>query len=160
MNRPGRALIALALCGVALVAAPLFAQQTPPPAQPTKFISPIRGEAEILVMPPVTKVVKGSEVVTTIQVKNASTEPIAGLKVEEFWWDRSGNPTAGGDTKRASKPLMPGEVLTFTLQDVKDASMYRNTYQFSHQYGKIRTKPVKSFAGATTEKKPPTTKKK
>ncbi len=170
MNRPNRALIALALCCAVFVAAPLFAQTPPaqtqptqtPPAQQTKFISPVRGDVEILVKPPITKVVKGSEVVTTIEVKNVSSGPIAGLKVEEFWFDKSHNPTAGGDTQRLKKPLMPGEVGTFTLNDAKDPSMYQNTYQFSHMYGKVKTKQVKNFEGAATteEKKPATTKTK
>ncbi len=163
MNRLNRAVIAIAVCCAVLVAVPLLAQtppaQTQPAAQPSKFISPIRGEAEIQVAPTKT-VVKGNQVVTTIEVKNTAGAPIAGLKVDEYWWDKSGNPAAGGATQRLKKPLMPLEVATFTLEDVKDASMFRNTYQFSHAYGKIRTKQVKSLGtGAPAEEKKPATTK-
>ncbi len=150
MNRLNRAAMALAVCGGLFAATPLFAQATAPAqkdqaATQTKLISPVRGEAEIQVLPTVTKVLKGNTVVTTITIKNVANGPIAGLKVEEFWWDKNSNPAAGGDVARAKKPIMPGEVYTFTLQDEKDANMYRNTYTFSHANGKIRTKPVKKF---------------
>jgi hypothetical protein len=147
MNRLNRAAVALAVCGGLFVATPLLAQTQAPQkdqAAPSKFISPLRGEAEIQVLPTKT-VVKGNMVVTTIEIKNVSSAPIAGLKVEEFWWDKSGNPTAGGDTQRAKKPIMPGETYTFTLQTEKDASMNRNQYQFSHAYGKVKVKNVKKF---------------
>jgi hypothetical protein len=158
MNRLNRAIAALAVCGGLLVATPVLAQKktTPPPAQPAaaapqaqanapaKFVPVLRGVAEIQVLPTVTKV-KGNEVVTTITVKNISQQAIAGLKVEEFWWDKAGAPAAGGDTKRVAKPLNPGETYTFTLQDVKDQNMFRNTYQFSHANGTVKTKQVKKF---------------
>ncbi|MGE5357668.1 MAG: hypothetical protein ACM3NQ_01535 [Bacteroidales bacterium] len=150
MNRLNRAVLALAVCGGLFAATPLFAQAAAAPAQKdqaataTKFISPIRGDAEIQVLPTKT-VVKGNMVITTIEIKNISNAPIAGLKVEEFWFDKSGNPAAGGDTQRAKKPIMPQEIYTFTLQTEKDPGMNRNTYQFSHSYGKVRTKQVKKF---------------
>jgi hypothetical protein len=110
------------------------------------YVPPIRGEAEIGVLPPVTKVdFKAAMVITTIKVKNLSTTgSIAGLKVEEFWYDKSGNPVTGS-RDRLKKPLMPGEIATFTLQTPRDPRMARNSYVFSHVNGKIKTKPMKSF---------------
>jgi hypothetical protein len=149
MNRLNRAAVALAVCGGLFAASPLFAQAAAPAQKdqataPSKFISPLKGDATIQVLTPKT-VVKGNQVTTTIEVKNVSTGPIAGLKVTEFWRDKSGNPTAGGDQQRAKKPIMPGEVYIFTLQDEKDATMYTNQYQFAHTYGKVIVKNVKRF---------------
>lgn len=141
MTRHNRALIALALCAAVLVAAPLFAQGTQPAAK-SKFIIPLRGDADLQFTQKVD--IKGNLVITTIAVKNMSTQPIAGLKVEEFWYDKAGGST-GGDIKRLMKPLMPGEIGTLTLQDEKSATMFNSRFQFSHTYGKCKAKLVKKF---------------
>ena len=52
-------------------------------APATKLISPVRGEAELGYLKPVTKR-EGNMIVTTIKVKNLAAGPIAGLKVDEF----------------------------------------------------------------------------
>ncbi len=111
-----------------------------------KFIPPIRGEAEIGVLTPQTKVDQKTDmVITTIKVKNLSgTGSIAGLKVEEYWYDKNNNPVTGS-RERLAKPLMPGEVTTLTLQTPKDPRMHRNQYVFSHANGKIKTKTMKEF---------------
>jgi hypothetical protein len=111
-----------------------------------KFVPPIRGEAEIGVLAPVTRVdQKTNMVITTIKVKNLSgTGSIAGLKVEEYWWDKASNPVTGSKT-RLPKPLLPGEIATLTLETPKDPKMHRNQYVFTHANGKIKTKPMKTF---------------
>jgi hypothetical protein len=110
----------------------------------TKSFSPARGDAEIGVLAPVTKVEKDM-VITTIKVKNLMpNSSIAGLKVEEFWWDKTDNPVTGSKA-RVTKPLLPGEVATLTLQTPKDPKMFRNSYQFTHANGKVKTKPMKAF---------------
>ena len=83
-----RVLATFAAFGVLL--APVAAQ-TPAPAAPKKLISPQRGEANIEITKPDTKVT-GSEVTTVIMVKNVSPAPIAGFKVEENWYDKGGTP--------------------------------------------------------------------
>ena len=150
MNRFIRALVALSVCGGLFVAGPLYAQagasQTPPQKPTTlgKFIPPIRGTADLEVSPSKT-VVKGKEVVTTVEVRNPNPAPIAGLKCDEMWWAKDRTMVPGGDSKRLGKPLQPGERYTFTLTTTKDAKMDRNTYQFSHAWGQIRIKPVRKF---------------
>ena len=42
-------------------------------------------------------------------------KPIAGLRVEEHWYDKSGNPVAG-TTYRHPRPLFPEEVITVVLK--------------------------------------------
>jgi hypothetical protein len=111
-----------------------------------KAATPIRGDAEIGYLKPVTSVDhKAGLVRTTIKVKNLSTTgSIAGLKVEEFWFDKAGNPVTGS-LARLQKPLQPLEVAELKLETPRDPKMDRNSYTFSHANGKIRTKAMKAF---------------
>ena len=115
-------------------------------AAQAKFVPPVRGEVEIGVLAPVTKVDdKTKMVITTIKVKNLSgTGSIAGLKVEEYWYDKANNPVTGSKA-RLAKPLLPGEVGTLVLETPKDPKMHRNQYVFTHANGKIKAKSVKTF---------------
>jgi hypothetical protein len=134
-------LVKLVLTVVAVVgigAASLLAQ--------AKVATPIRGEAEVGYLKPVTAVDhKAGLVRTTIKVKNLSlTGSIAGLKVEEFWYDKAGNPVTGSRV-RLQKPLQPGETAELKLETPRDPKMDRNSYTFSHANGKVRTKLMKQF---------------
>ena len=138
---------------VLLMAGAAVAEQAKPapaaPAQPAaagpaRFGPPIRGVAELGILPPVTKRV-GKEVVTVIKIKNLSTAgSIAGLKVDEFWYDKKGDPVSG-DTFRYRKPLLPGEVIEVTLRTPVDPKMDRNQYNFTHANGDIKTKRMQKF---------------
>ena len=110
---------------------------------PTTNVRPVKGTAVINVLKPVVKV-QGSEVVTTIQVKNMSYGSIAGLRVDEYWYDKGGN-VVTGDSKRWMKPVMPQEVVTIELRTPKNPKMDRNSYQFSHANGKVQVDTVKTF---------------
>ena len=142
MKRLGQFLLAVAMVGLVTGAAS---------AQERKLIAPLRGEVTLDITKPNTKVV-GSEVVTVISVRNPSaTGAIAGLKVEENWYDKGGNPVAG-DTYRHPRPLKAGEVVVITLKTPKSASMNSNKYQFTHGNGTIKTNIVpKIDAPATTK---------
>ena len=111
-----------------------------------KVATPIRGDAEIGYLRPVTAVDHKAGIVrTTIKVKNLSTTgSIAGLKVEEFWYDKDGNPVTGSKF-RLQKPLQPGETAEMKLETPRDPKMDRNSYTFTHANGKIRTKLLKQF---------------
>jgi hypothetical protein len=130
-------------------AAPAAQSPAAPPAQapaaaPTKFVPPIRGQAELGILRPVTKR-EGKEVVTVIKVKNLSTTgSIAGLKLDEFWYDKAGNPVTG-DTYRHRKPLLPEEVIEITLRTPVDPKMHQNQYNFSHANGTIKAKTMPKF---------------
>lgn len=122
---------------------PAATEQAKPatPAASTKFVPAIRGLAEVALTKPVTKRV-GNEIVTTIKVKNTSTtNSIAGLKVDEFWYDKAGEPVTG-DTFRYRKPLQPGEIVEVTLRKPVNPRMDRNQYQFVHANGDIKTTVV------------------
>lgn len=114
----------------------------------SKYVPPIKGEAEIqmiLAKPDVDH--KANLVTTKIRVKNISpTGSIAGLKIEQFWWDKANSPTpVSVGTFRLKKPLMPGEEGLMEVQVPYDAKMFRDTYVFTHGNGKIKVKSVKAF---------------
>ena len=108
-------------------------------APATKLISPVRGEAELGYLKPVTKR-EGNMIVTTIKVKNLAAGPIAGLKVDEFWYDKAGEPVTGAQPFRYRKALMPGEVIDVVLKVPTNPKMDRNQYKFEHANGAIKTK--------------------
>lgn len=119
------------------------AETSPSQTPARKFVAPIRGVAEIGYLRPVTKVV-GNEVVTTIRIKNLSNAPIAGLRVDEYWFDAQGNPLPS-DYEIVKKPLMPGEVVEIELRVPKDPRMNRNQYQFRHANGQIKPRLMQKF---------------
>jgi hypothetical protein len=86
---------------------------------------------------------KDNVIETKIQVKNMSAKAIARLTIEEFWYDKSGNPVTG-DKKFLKKPLMPGEIGEIVLETPKQPNMDRNSYKFSHGNGAI-PKPKKAL---------------
>jgi hypothetical protein len=101
-------------------------------------VAPVRGQAELGFTQPVSKRV-GNMIVTTIKVKNLSTGAIAGLKVDEFWYDKKGDPVTGSQPFRYRKPLQPGEVIEVELKVPTDPRMDRNQYKFEHANGTIKT---------------------
>ena len=125
------------------------ASETEPAEERPKFIAPIRGIAEIAYLQPNTNVVK-DEVVTTITVQNRSNGAIAGLKVDEYWWDADGNPLPG-DSQRVRQPLLPGEVVTLELRAPRDSRMNRNNYSFTHANGEIKATLVEEITDPDTE---------
>ncbi len=100
----------------------------------------LKGVAELAITAPATKVV-GKEVVTIIKAKNLSKQSIAGLKVEEYWYDKQGNP-APGARRQLNQPLAPGAVITFELKTPRTPNMDKNNYVFSHANGKVNAKVV------------------
>jgi hypothetical protein len=145
MNRHRHTMLALAGAFLLVAgAAAGQAGQAPPAGQaPTakpRLVPPVRGEAPLGYTKPVVKAGKidGKDfIITTIRVKNLANGSIAGLKVDEFWYDKAGDPVTG-DTFRHPKPLQPGEVITVTLETPRNPKMDRNQYNFSHANGTIK----------------------
>ena len=78
-----------------------------------KFTPPIKGEALIDFMAPVTKR-DGANVVTKITVRNASLAPVPRLTIAETWYDKGGSIVVG--SKGTVPGLMqPGEIQTVTI---------------------------------------------
>jgi uncharacterized protein YcfL len=146
MFRHNRALLALSLVLVLLAGASAAYAQDPAAqtaaAKPV-WVNPVRGTAQILYLKPVSKREKDM-IVTTIQVKNVSAGPIARLTIEEFWYDKAGNPVTG-DKQFLKKPLMQGETATIVLNTPTNPKMDRNSYKFTHQNGDIKPTPVPKF---------------
>jgi hypothetical protein len=149
----------LAAAGVALLATAVAAEQAKPaapvtpspaaqrpndegaaPAGPRKLVSPVRGVAPIEYTQPQAKR-EANFIVTTFKVKNTATAPIAGFKVDEFWYDKAGNAVAGSPTFRQRSPLQPGEIIEVTLKVPVNPAMNSNSYKFAHANGDI--KPTK-----------------
>ena len=133
-----------ALAGVMLLTAAGIAAQAPAAqgaaAPRPKLISPVRGQAEVLVTPP-KSVREGKLVVTTMRAQTRASAPIAGLTVDEFWYDKGGAPVTGGKF-RYPKPLMPNEVIDIRIETPSHPEMNRNSYQFKHANGAIKTTNV------------------
>jgi hypothetical protein len=145
----------LTLVGVALLAAGMAAGQAKPnvappaataqkpndegaaPAPGGKLVAPVRGEAELGYTKPAVKN-DGKFITTTMKVKNLSKGAIAGLKIDEFWYDKDGNPVTGSQPFRYRKPLQPGEVIEVVLKVPINKAMNRNQYKFEHANGKIK----------------------
>ena len=142
-------LLLAALAGVAMLVSSAAAQAPKPAAAPPaaqapaakpRLAAPVRGVAQLGYTKPVVKrgTIGGKPfIITTIQVKNMATGAIAGLKVDEFWYDKAGNPVTG-DNYRHPRPLQPGEVITITLETPSNPAMNRNQYNFSHANGEIK----------------------
>jgi hypothetical protein len=145
MFRHHRALLALTFAVVALAGvSAALAQEAPAQGKPNVvWTNPVRGLAEIqyIISPP--KLEKDM-IVTTFQVKNMSTAPIARLTIEEFWYDKARNPVTG-DKQFLKKPLAPGEVATIVLRTPKTPGMDAQNLKFSHQNGEIKPKKVTKF---------------
>jgi hypothetical protein len=143
--------VALA-AAIGFVITPAAFTQTPAPAAPAaprKLISPIRGEATVeFTRPNTTR--KGANVVTIMVIKNTSSGPIAGFRLEESWADKSGN-LAGGDVYRHPKPFMPGEVITVTLTTPANPRMASNSFNFVHANGTVKPRSVPKIEVPKTE---------
>jgi hypothetical protein len=119
---------------------PTDTAEAPAESERPRFVAPIRGIAEVAYLAPDTEVIDG-EVVTTIRIQNRATGAIAGLKVDEYWFDSSGNPL-GGDSFRVRQPLLVGETTTIELRIPRSSRMNRNSFQFSHANGEIEASQV------------------
>jgi hypothetical protein len=138
MKHLGSLMVAIA-CGVGLTASSVLAEQD----APRKLVAPVRGDAAVEITAPDTKAV-GADIVTTIRVKNVSSGPIAGLRVEENWY--KGNEAVSGDSYRHPRPLPVGEVIEVKLSTPRSRIVgARNQYQFTHANGAVKPKTVKSL---------------
>jgi uncharacterized protein YcfL len=151
MNRVSRAILALMVLAGFLGVTSLALAQTAATGQaaqaeesgPVQWVNPVRGTVQIQYTNPVTKRVKDN-VVTTITVKNVSNGPIARLKVEEYWYDKKGD-VVMSNQDFSRKPVLSGEIVTFTLTTPFRAGMNANTYKFTHAYGNVDPKKVPKF---------------
>lgn len=125
-------------------ATPASAQAGPPPAvAKARMSTPVKGTAWIELIQGQSKRV-GGDIVTVTKVKNVSTGPIAGLRVDEFWYN-SKLAQISGTTERVRAPIAPGEIVEITTKSPVKPDLYRSQLAFVHANGKIQAKPVKKF---------------
>jgi len=125
----------VAFVGALLLASTVAAAQQPPPV--TKFVTPIKGQAQIEFTAPQAKP-EGNFVVTKIKVKNVSKGPIALLQVDEYWYNSKGEQVSGSQPFRWLKPLMPGEIIDVLLKSPKTPDMARVNRVFKHANGTVK----------------------
>jgi hypothetical protein len=118
------------------------------PAPPAKagFVTPLKGEGAIQVLPGVSKFdPKLKEVVTTYKIKNMSSAPIAMLKLDEYWYEKG--KMVSTDTQRYKQPFQPGTIVEMTTHAPAPANPagWTKNVTFSHANGKITAKAVKAF---------------
>ncbi len=127
--------------------------QTAPAAQPAvpapqltpilagrKITPPLKGEAQIQVVWPIVSKRDKDDVVTKVQVKNMSSEPVKGLTIAQPWYNKSGAISAE-PRGVISGLLQPNEVQIITIQVAYKPDMISNNYEFSHANGTV--KPLK-----------------
>jgi hypothetical protein len=130
---------------------PATAAAAPTTASPTaavakaRMANPVKGTAYVEVIQGQAKKV-GAEMVTVTKIKNVSNAPIAGLRVDEFWYNQK-LAQVTGDTQRVRAPIAPGEVIEVTTRSPIKPDLYRSQLAFSHAGGpKVDTKIVKKFS--------------
>jgi uncharacterized protein YcfL len=129
------ALAAAALMTVAGSSTPAAGQTPAPKLQPA-----FRGEAQVEMTSPQVKRTE-KELVTTFKVKNMMKQPLAGFKIEEFWYDAKGT-VVGGDTFRNPKPIQPDQIIEVKLTDPLTGKERNNNYKFSHANGTVKPQKV------------------
>jgi hypothetical protein len=132
--------------------------QAPPMTQVLagkKFTPPVRGEALVEIVQPVTKAQPGKNiVVTTIKVRNASLAPIARLQVTETWYDKGG--TVVASSRAAINGLIqPQEVQTMTIETAYSPKLSSNNWNFTHANGTVKIAKVKSLDAPKDAAAPP-----
>jgi hypothetical protein len=145
-----RLVVAATLLSTAVGAGAAFAQQVQAPEMHPilagkKFTPPIKGEALVEFMQPITKAQPGKNiVVTTIKVRNQSLAPIARLQVAETWYDAGGAIVAGG-RGYVNGLIQPGEIQTITIETPYSAKMKSNNWNFTHANGTVKVAKVKAL---------------
>lgn len=116
------------------------------PAQPARFIPPVRGVATIEVIQSPTKRV-GKELVTVLKIRNTSKGSINLLKADEYWYDKDMKIVTGGPYAHKKAPIQPGEIIEITLRSPipPGVSPQQNQIMFTHANGKVTAKAVKAF---------------
>lgn len=137
----GRKQTLVALAGALLLASTSAAQ---PPV--SKFVPPVKGQADVEITAPQGRW-EGNIYVTRIRVKNVSKAPIAGFKVDQYFYNKNGdpNPVTGAPTFRHPKPFQPGEILEVVLRVPRHPDMGGSQTLFAHANGTIKPTRVDKF---------------
>jgi hypothetical protein len=135
--------LALTPGAFAQAAAPATPASAPPPVAKARMSTPVKGTAYVEVIQGAPKKV-GPDMVTVSKVKNVSNGPIAGLRVDEYWYNQK-LVQVTGDTQRVRAPIAPGEIVEITTKSPIRPDLYKSTLMFVHANGKVTAKGVKKF---------------
>ena len=125
-------------------AAPATPAAAPPPAvAKARMMNPVKGTAYVEVIQGQGKQV-GGDIVTVSKVKNVSNGPIAGLRIDEYWYNAKLEQVTG-DTQRVRAPIAPGEIVEIELRSPVKPDVLNNRTMFVHANGKVDAKGVKKF---------------
>jgi len=113
----------------------------------TRLVAVLRGPGQIGYLPP-RSTRQGGDIVTTFTIQNTSTGPLAGFKVNEFWYDDNGDTLTGGQY-RMRRPLFADEVVQVTLRVPRNSRATRSNYEFSHQGGAVEATEFEEMAEPT-----------
>ncbi len=107
---------------------------------------PIRGDVKIEMTEPVVKNT-GKTLITTFKVKNMEAGSIAGLRIDEFWYDKKGVPVTGSSF-RYPKQLQPGQIIEVKLETpvLDRTKMDHNQYLFKQANGNVKPTKVKKLS--------------
>ncbi len=113
------------------------------PAEPAKWVPPVKGEATVEFIESLPTKSKG-EIHTKMKVRNTSKGSIALLAVEEYWYLK--NEIGSNGVYRHKKLLNPGEIIEFTISSPDKPGLDgRNMLMFKHANGTIKPTRVKKI---------------
>lgn len=134
----------------AKAAAPAPAPQPSPDVLKARMRPPVKGAASIEIIKGASKKV-GNDIVTVTKVRNTSDAPIAGLRIDEWWY--AGKEQVSGGTARLRQPLAPGEIVDMTTTSPWKPGMTGSQLQFTHANGAVKPTAVKKFGDTDKKKK-------
>jgi hypothetical protein len=120
--------------------------QTQAPAQPAKYIAPVKGTATIEVIQAPSKRV-GKEMVTVLKIRNTSKGSINLLRLDEYWYDSNRKLVTASQYAHKKAPIRPGEIIEVTLRAPIAAGTNPVVSQvlFRHAKGDAKATSVKVF---------------
>jgi hypothetical protein len=128
-------------------ATPATAANAPAPeVAKARMAPPVKGTAYVEVIQGAPKKI-GPDMVTVSRVKNVSNAPIAGLRIDEYWYNQK-MVQVTGDTQRVRAPIAPGEVIEVTTKSPVKPDLYKSTTMMVHANGKVNATGVKKFSDA------------
>lgn len=102
----------------------------------------LKGTAYVEIIKGTPKAVSG-ELRNTTKVKNVSTAPIVGLRIDEYFY--IGQKEASVGSGRLRHALAPGEIAEITTAAQLKAGITGSQLMFSHANGQVKPTAVKKF---------------
>lgn len=104
-----------------------------PPVKGTAYIEVIKGQSKAV----------GKEIHNTHKIKNVSSAPIVGLRIDEYFYAGQKEVAVGSGKMRTA--LAPGEIAEITTAAELKPGITNSQLQFSHANGQVKPTAVKKF---------------